>query len=831
MYLNSSFQTYKKNNHLYFLLISLLLILFPANELFGTTYSHTIGSKTWSAYGDQVLSGITWTSAGTTTSYFGYDATKGQQFGSASSPATSLTLSTTGIAGTITSVKVTTSGASSIAGTVSVSVGGSTLSPASVALSSSSTAYEFTGSKSGQIIISWAQTSSKAIYLKAIEVTYSNSAVTEAPTFSPVAGTYTSAQNVTLTSATQGAKIYYTTDGTTPDNTKILYQTAIVVSSTTTIKAIAYDSSNQNASSVVSAIFTINNSGSTAPSAPVATDATAISTTGFTANWNAVETAIEYKLNVNKQSGGGNTTILSENFDKFSGGATGSGASSTDISTSLDDYTQTVGWTGSKIYQAGGTAKVGTSSVQGYVVTPAIDLSANGGAFTLMFKSMAWSTDATDLSIYLNDVLVFTASGLDNSTYTLNDYTVQLTGGTSSSKIKFEGKQAAKGRFFLDDLKITQGGVSLTPIEGSPFTVVGSTNKSLIGLIPSTTYTYNLTAKNAQGQESTLSNNISVTTIDGITPTIIASTSQLSDFTYMLNHGPSAVQSFTVSGANLLGNISISAPADFEISATENSGYSAAMNLTPVSGTVTSTKIYVRLKAGLAIEDYSNEMIMISASSAENKTIMVNGIVTEEVVEPSEHVTNFSASVVSPTQNSITLIWTDAIGADAYLIKGSSVSLANIADPIDGVAEIDGALVKNIAKGVQTAVITGLNPVTTYYFKIWPYLGNGASINYKTDGNVPATQATTTTVSGNINTQFSEKIEVYADVNRQLNVSIKNDMSADAMINIYNIAGQKILNVKPFKTVTSIDLSSQSGVCIVIVSNNGIKSVHKAILK
>ena len=39
------------------------------------------------------------------------------------------------------------------------------------------------------------------------------------PTFSPAAGTYGSAQSVTITTTTSGATIRYTTNGTTPSST------------------------------------------------------------------------------------------------------------------------------------------------------------------------------------------------------------------------------------------------------------------------------------------------------------------------------------------------------------------------------------------------------------------------------------------------------------------------------------------------------------------------------------------------------------------------------------------------------------------------------------
>lgn len=59
------------------------------------------------------------------------------------------------------------------------------------------------------------------------------------PVFTPAAGYYEEAQNVTITCSTEGATIYYTTDGTEPTSASTQYTAAIEVSENTTIKAIA----------------------------------------------------------------------------------------------------------------------------------------------------------------------------------------------------------------------------------------------------------------------------------------------------------------------------------------------------------------------------------------------------------------------------------------------------------------------------------------------------------------------------------------------------------------------------------------------------------------
>ena len=75
-----------------------------------------------------------------------------------------------------------------------------------------------------------------------------------APVIKPATGTYYSAQEVTI-SAVEGAKIYYTTNGSTPTSNGIEYTAPFSVTETTTVKAVAVKG--QNSSDVVESVITI----------------------------------------------------------------------------------------------------------------------------------------------------------------------------------------------------------------------------------------------------------------------------------------------------------------------------------------------------------------------------------------------------------------------------------------------------------------------------------------------------------------------------------------------------------------------------------------------
>ena len=248
-------------------LLSIFCCLMAVASVKAGEYSYTFTSKQFSANGTNTLNDVSWTLDGNG-SYWGYDGTKGQQFGSGNAPYKSLTLSTSDIKGEITKIVINTSGASSIVGNCTVTVGGTQFGSA-ITLTKTATSYTLTGSASGDIVLSYTQTSSKAIYIKSIAVTYTvdeeggdaEEPVVETvatPIITPETTTFNEGESVfvSIATETQDAEIYYTLDGTDPSTENgELYEGEIEITETTTVKAIAVKDGWNN-SEVVEAKYT-----------------------------------------------------------------------------------------------------------------------------------------------------------------------------------------------------------------------------------------------------------------------------------------------------------------------------------------------------------------------------------------------------------------------------------------------------------------------------------------------------------------------------------------------------------------------------------------------
>ena len=228
----------------------------------------------------------------------------------------------------------------------------------------------------------------------------------------------------------------------------------------------------------------------------------------------------------------------------------------------------------------------------------------------------------------------------------------------------------------------------------------------------------------------------------GIPSSLAVTPTTLSAFTYMSGSGPSTAQTYNLSGAGLspaTGNITVSGTTNFEVSI-NNTTFGSSATIAYTASTLTSTVIYVRLKAGLAPGTYGNELIANTGGGAASVSVTCSGIVIPSVLpEPTNHPSNFSA-------HNIHVEWADATGPvvpSGYLVRMSAVGFDAIAVPVDGTIYPNSATDQNVPYGVQSAWFVNLNANSTYYFKLFGYTGSGTGIDYKITGSVPQVQLVT----------------------------------------------------------------------------------------
>lgn len=169
--------------------------------------------------------------------------------------------------------------------------------------------------------------------------------------------------------------------------------------------------------------------------------------------------------------------------------------------------------------------------------------------------------------------------------------------------------------------KLTFTNQALSPTYTALYLVDSVANQTVNVFTTGSTYTFTATNATPVKRFKLIASTV-------IPATVTASVSSLIDFTYVQAAGPSTVQTLTVSGANLTGNLVVTPPADYEISLTSNTGFTAsAISLAPTSGAVASTNVYVRLKSGLTAGSYS-ENIALTAPNVTAVNVALTGCVT-----------------------------------------------------------------------------------------------------------------------------------------------------------------------------------------------------------
>lgn len=112
-------------------------------------------------------------------------------------------------------------------------------------------------------------------------------------------------------------------------------------------------------------------------------------------------------------------------------------------------------------------------------------------------------------------------------------------------------------------------------------------------------------------------------------PTINVDTNSLTGFSYLESNGPSAEQSFTVSGTDLFVNIQVTPPTNYEISLTSGGPFqSTPISLAPIASIVPPTLIFVRLNSSLfALNNPFLEDINLTSLGANSEIVTLSGFV------------------------------------------------------------------------------------------------------------------------------------------------------------------------------------------------------------
>ena len=105
-------------------------------------------------------------------------------------------------------------------------------------------------------------------------------------------------------------------------------------------------------------------------------DATDVTETSFVANWEAVEDAVEYTVELYKQTGvesgaGDKEVLLSEDFMNCTAG------NSALYYDTIDDYMSSTGWECDNVYSENGVLRIGSSKNSGMLMTPLLEATGN----------------------------------------------------------------------------------------------------------------------------------------------------------------------------------------------------------------------------------------------------------------------------------------------------------------------------------------------------------------------------------------------------------------------------------------------------------------------
>ena len=227
------------------------------------------------------------------------------------------------------------------------------------------------------------------------------------------------------------------------------------------------------------------------------------------------------------------------------------------------------------------------------------------------------------------------------------------TSGTLAAFNSAAGTPSAEQSYTVAGTNLTDAIVITAPTDFQISTVSGGGFGSTVSLTPSsgtvastpiyvrlnpataTTYSANITHTSTGATQKDVA-------VSGSSIPAITATSSMSAFSAPVGVN-SAEQTYTVSGLNLIADIAIATPADFEISTSSGAGFGSSLSLTPTNGVVSTTTIYVRFLRSSAGTSAGN--ITQDSSGATQKTIAVSGTAGTPTLTVTSSMTAFGSTV------------------------------------------------------------------------------------------------------------------------------------------------------------------------------------------
>ena len=314
-----------------------------------------------------------------------------------------------------------------------------------------------------------------------VEYTVAPVGTVATPTFSPAAGTYYETKSVTISCETDGASIYYTTNGEEPTASSTPYTAAIDIDTTTTIKAIAVKTGWTD-SEVASATYTITEKpAATITTVPTAKTLTYNGDAQELVNDGAADTDIEYSTDGTTFSGTIPTGKNSDTYTVYYRAAADANHSAGDKSS----FTVTIAPKNVTVTGATATDREYNQESSVNITAIALDGICGTDNVSVNVTGLTGTISGADTGTYYSVTLpALTLTGTDSGNYTLTQPTAAVPTTVLITKTTYTGTVTASG----SACQGTSGTVDLTALienGGSLGSVSVTSGNDILNGVPS----------------------------------------------------------------------------------------------------------------------------------------------------------------------------------------------------------------------------------------------------------------------------------------------------------------------------------------------------------